>query len=392
MPPQTTSMPFTSLSDVVESALDYLGGTSDEQALRDCLRSAIQAYREVTNARTWTYLYTHGRVETDPSFLTGTISYIHSGGFYPRQVLLTGSTWPTNVGPGWQLRVGYVTHQVESRIDESIITLTQDVNPGMNLAAGTPFTLYHDEYLLPTDYISQDTTIFEGNFGGLRFSDPTDGLWWQRFVYSAGVPRFYTIMGSRSFPGRMILKIWPYPDQQKSLDFVYKRRPRDLVNYALTTGSVSVTAGSKVVTGNGVIFPQSLIGAIFRTGTSTAVPSSWLGLNPPTWETVVYDWTDASTLVMYDASPFSGQFKYLISDPIDVEQESMMTAVLRGTEKYLQIARNVQGKPDALIAFEMALKQAQAADSRSFQGRSMGEQKPRWVHPKYQPAVFFPTS
>lgn len=528
MPPQTTSLPFTTLSDLVEHALDYLGGTADDQANRDCLRSVQQAYREVTNSRTWSHLYTHGRVMTDAPYILGTMAYYHTGytfqgTVYPRAVVLTpvaatsylpqlaitdqipfpsstsspgqpvyGMQWPTSVGPGWQLRVSYVTAEVERLVSPYILTLTEDVSleysfdyqqvpivansgsitigtpisisfPSHGLTTGnkviienvtnvsgtllninnacsvatiaspspsnpttwtvtvvnpntftldgsvgsgtwdnvsgtwrrvptTTFTLYHDEYLLPTDYIKSDTAIFEGNFGGLTYSDPTDALWWQRFTYSAGTPRFYTLTGSRYYPGRHIIRFFPYPDLQKTIDFIYLRRPRDLLVKAQTTGSVSVTSGSTTVTANGFVFPLTCIGSIFRLGTTSTTPGSWLSPNPPTFETWIYDRINSTTIQLNDAPTVSGNYAYIISDPIDVEQESTLTAIMRGTEKYLCTARNIQGKPDPFMAFQEALRSAQAADSRSFQGRSMGAQRRRWIHPKYMPAAFFPGS
>lgn len=528
MPPQTTSLPFTTLSDLVEHALDYLGGTPDDQANRDCLRSVQQAYREVTNARTWSYLYTHGRVETEAPYNLGTIAYYHTGytfrgTVYPRAVVLTptsassylpqlavtdpipfpssttspnqpvyGMQWPLATGPGWQLRVSYVTAEVERLVSPYILTLTQDVNfeysfdyqpvpivaNGGSITIGTPitisfpnhglttgnqivvenvtnssgtllninnacsvatnaspspsnpttwtvtvvnsstftldssvgtgtwdgvsgtwrrvptttFTLYHDEYLLPSDYIKSDTAIFEGNFGGLIYTDPTDALWWQRFTYSAGIPRWYTLTGSRYFPGRQIIRFAPYPDLQKTIDFIYIRRPRDILIKAQTTGSVTVTSGSITVTANGFTFPPTCQGSILRLGTTSVSPGSWLSPNPPTFETWIYERISDTTISINDAPSVSGNYAYNISDPIDCEQESTLTAIMRGIEKYLCTARNIQGKPDPFMAFAEALRSAQAADSRSFQGRSMGAQRPRWVHPKYMPALFFPAS
>ena len=389
MPPQSTKMPFTTVSDLIEHGLDFLGGTADEQANRDCLRSVIQAYREVTNARVWSYLYTHGRVLTDAPFNLGTIAYDHTGGLQERLVTLTGSTWPSGVGPGWEMRVGVVVGEVEAVTDPTTLTLTQDVNFQTDIAAGSPYTLYHDLYLLPSDYVKSDTAIFEGNFGGLEYTDPTDALWFQRFIQSAGTPRLYTITGSRLFPGRMTIRFCPYPVHQKTIDFVYQRRPRDILIPALTTGSVTVTSGSITATANGFSFPATCQGSIFRIGTTSTVPGSWLSPNPPTLETWIYSRINASTVQLNDPSFVSGNYAYCISDPIDCEPQSTIMAIMRGLEKYLHIARNLQGKPDPFAAFDQALHFAQASDSRSYQGRTMGPQRSRRVPYKYHPAQFY---
>ena len=401
MPAQTTSIPFTSYSDLIEHALDYLGGTADNQALRDCMRSTIQSYRDVTNARTWTYLLTHGRIVTDPPSTTGQVSFTRAGmtvggTSYPRVLTLTGGVWPTpvlggTIGGGWQVLVGTATSQVETYIDPTHVTISQDVGPGADFGA-TSYTLYHDEYLLPTDFIKGDTPIYEGNFGGLEYRDFTEALWWQRFVFSAGTPRHYNITGSRLFPGRMIIRLYPYPTTSRTIDFVYQRRPRDLVLQELSQGSVTVTAGSPLVAANGFTVPAGCVGALFRLGTPQESPTSWLGINPPAFETHVDAVLDPQTLRTVDPAPTSGNLKYLLSDPIDVEQQSMIQPVLRGIEKYLQFSRNIQGKPDSAIAYEVALKAAEAADSRSYQGRAMGAGRGRSAPWKYFPANFWPSS
>lgn len=396
MPAQTTSIPFCSYSDLVEHALDYLGGTADNQALRDCMRSTIQAYRDVTNARLWTYLLTHGRIITDPPFTTGQVSYANAGltlggVFYPRVMTLSGATWPTpviggTIGGGWQILVGTATYQVETYIDPTDVTITQDVNPGASFGP-SGYTLYHDEYLLPTDFIKSDTLIYEGNYGGLEYRDFTEALWWQRFIFSAGTPTYYNITGSRLFPGRMIVRLYPYPTESRTIDFVYQRRPRDLVLQNLSQGSVTVAAGSPLVSANGFFVPTSCVGSLFRLGTPQDVPTSWLGTNPPSFETHVDAVVNPQTLRTVDPAPISGNIKYVLSDPIDVEQQSMIQPILRGIEKYLQFSRNIQGKPDSAIAYEVALKAAEAADSRSYQGRSMGPPLAKHTPYKYMPWI-----
>jgi hypothetical protein len=289
------------------------------------------------------------------------------------------------------LMVGTVAYQVESYIDPTHLTLTVDVNPLRDIPAGTPYTLYHDGYLLPADFSRQDTAIYEGNFGGLEYSDPTSYLWNQRFVQSAGTPQCYTIVGSRAYPGLLEARFFPFPVETRTIGFIYQRQPRTIQLQGLTTGTVSVTQNSTTVTANGFVFPSTCPGAILRLGTPQVAPGSWVSSNPPAFETFVQTWLDPQTAVVNDPSPFTGVYAYSLSDRLDVELGSMLQPILRGVEKYLQTARNVQGKPDAAIAYSMALKEAQAADSRSFQGRAMGGGRSRHTPWKYMPADFFPS-
>jgi hypothetical protein len=402
--PAIISVPqFMTFSDLIEHGLDYLGGTADEQATRDCARAARQAYNDLANARLWQYLMQQGQILTDPPSGAGTIAYNHGGlvvppstRTHPRCVTLSGAVWPVpaaggTVGPGWMLRVDTATYQVESYIDPTHLTLTIDVNPMRDIPAGTPYTLYHDGYLLPADFARQDTAIYEGNFGGLQYSDPTDYLWNQRYVLSAGTPRFYTVVGSRAYPGELEVRFWPYPTETRTIGFIYQRQPRTIQIQGLTDGTVSVTMGSTQVQANGFVFPSTCPGAILRLGTPQRAPDSWIGANPPSFETYIQDRLDPLSVVVNDPSPFTGTYAYVLSDRLDVELNSMLQPILRGVEKYLQTARNIQGKPDAAIAYSMALKEAQAADSRSFQGRCVGGGRSRRIPHKYMPADFWPS-
>lgn len=478
MPQTASSLNFTSYSDCIEHALDYLGGTADAQTMRDCIRSIVQAYRDVTNARTWTYLQTQGLILTDPPYAQGTVAYIQNGytpsygaPAIPRALVLSGAAWPvpalagTTVGPGWQVRLGTANYQVDSYVSPTVLTLSADDNPGHDLSYhpqsvqgvtnGQPTLIYapnhglatgaqviienfntnganttngtwtitvvdsndfslntsnssldspwdgfsgtwrsvptqtyilvHDEYLLPSDYIKQNTAIYESNFGGMSYADYNDYLWWQRYQFNASVPKYYTIVGSRNWPGRLSIYLWPYPIESRTIKWIYMRRPRDLHFPGLTTGTVTVTSGLTAVVGNGVAFPANCNGCLLRLGTPSNPPGSWISATPPTFETFIQNWNSATSLTMNDPSPYTGTFSYNMTDPIDVEQTSMLTPVLRGIEKYLQRARNIQGKPDASIDYEMALKTAEAADSRSYQGRAMGQHPARRVPYKYMP-------
>jgi hypothetical protein len=257
----------------------------------------------------------------------------------------------------------------------------------------TSYTLYQDDYLLPHDFIKSDTAIFEGNFGGLTYTDPTDQLWFQRFQYSSGTPRFYSIRGNRLHLGRLCVGFHPYPDIQKTIDFMYQRRPRGLKHECYGTGTVSVTANSMVVTGNGTTFDSSMQGSVLRIGTATEKPTSWIGEFPPVQELQISQVLSPTSLQVLE-TPIAGAVNvlYAISDPVDIETGAMQTAFLRGIEKQLAYARHMQDTAGIYAAYDQALREAMAADSRSYQGRAMGGMRPRWQAVKYMPASFFPTS
>ncbi len=475
------AIPLFTYQDAVQHALDYLGGTPDALALRDARRAVLAAYRELVNVRLWTYLVNHDRVLTQPPFHTGYVAYDNAT---RRLLFYQAGALPSWAGPLCKVRIGVVTSDVQQRIDDATLLLTQEVNPGFSLdyapvaitglvfntpilvvsmahgldtgdvvivegvlaalgvggtvqqpipaangvwtvtvvddntftldnssGAGlmltpwdglsgtwrapptTTYTLYQDDYLLPEDFIKSDTAIFEGNFGGLTYSDPSDQLWFQRFQYSSGTPRFYSIRGNQLHLGRLCIGFHPYPDIQKTIDFMYQRRPRTLRWECYSTGTVTITAGTASVTGVGTIFDSSMEGSVLRIGTATEKPTSWIGEFPPIQELQINEVVSPTKLQVLEAPIASAAGTlYAISDPVDIELGAMETAFHRGIEKQLGISRHLQDLAGIVALYDSALKEAMAADSRSYQGRAMGGSRPRWISPKYMPADFFPRS
>ncbi len=271
-----------------------------------------------------------------------------------------------------------------------------DGNSGTwRLAPSTPYTLYQDDYLLPEDFIKSDTALYEGNFGGLIFREPTEDLWYNRFTYSAGTPRFYTIRGNTLFLGRLTICFWPYPDIARTIDFIYQRRSRSLRWEAYTTGTVTLTDGSTTVIGNGTTFSSSMVGSVLRVGTRTIAPTSWVSTAPPIQELQIAEVVSETELRLLEAAQAATTVLYAISDPVDIEMGVMKTAFLRGVEKQIAIQRHMtfeRPQEDPRIQYDLALREAQAADSRSYQGRVMGAQRSRAVAAKYMPANFWPST
>jgi hypothetical protein len=395
-------MSFTTYEDVISHGFDYLGGNPSEQALRDCKRAALEAYRELINAHTWTCYYTHGRIITSGAFVgsdsgyedaevdfnaNATIQYQATGGTYPRQVTLSGATWPDWAGDGTYLRVGQVNARVAEMKSATILTLDDQVYFDGDLDAGTPFTLYRDTYLLPEDYISQDQAMFERNFGGMDYTHPKEWLYENRYVFAMGVPQFYTITGDKQYPGRLTFKLFPWPYESKSIDFVYKRRPRPLRIYKVVGGTapnfraggtVATSSGSNVITGTGTAFTPEMVGSVLRlANTGLIMPTSDVGDSPAAFESVIKTWVSATSLITDDApSQTSSSLAYTISDRVDIEEGAMLNAYFRCVEMHLGMNRTLKDKPSARLQYLEELNRAKAADSRSFQGRSVGIRRP----------------
>lgn len=369
------------LQDSIEHIVDYLGGNPGDQVQRDAKRAAFDALRDLANAHRWSYHYTHGRVLTSAPYATGTVSYDHTGGTYERMLTLTGGTWPDWVKYG-QIRIGSDSsavaggpiYEVDEMKSASIVTLDEQLNPGADIAAGTAFSLYRDAYILPSNFIAQDEGLYQDNFADMKFVHPRHWLRTSRYVYTAGVPRFFSIIGDHNGQGRMCLHVFPAPDASKSIDFVYQRRPGNLLIDSYSAGTVSVSAGSRAVTGSGVAWKSSMLKCSIRFSSDSTVPTSETGIAPFDFETTIIGITDSSNLILQDEAPSDySATAYVISSVVDIEPGAMLTAYKRGLEKQVSIGRVLKDKPSARALYDEAIASAKDADSRSFAGRKAGD-------------------
>lgn len=368
---------FTTFQDVVDHGLDYLGSNPTDQARRDVVRSILEAYRDMANAFNWTYLYTPGRLVTNSSYDStvagATLAYLDSTGTYPRQVTITGDVWPTWAGDG-VLRIGTVGYKVDQRISATVLTLDPIIKPSADIPALTPFLLYQDTYLLPEDFVAQDQALYEQNFGGMNYTHPREWLFENRYIFASGTPQFFTITGERKYPGRLVSRIFPWPFQQRTIDFVYKRRPRVLLTQSCSVGTISVSLGSNAVTGVGTAFTPKHVGSVIRFSGNSKPPTSLImGSNVAAFESTIAAFVSPTSIVITDPADTNYVASaYVASDPIDIEQGAMLNAFLRCVEKHIGMSRTLKDKPSAANQFLSALAEAKSADSRSFQGRAVG--------------------
>lgn len=390
--------------DAIEHALDYLGGNPSDQARRDCIRAVQNAYRELADAFTWSYLYKQGFFETTPTyppgaidvaspattpFPYGSISYVHSNGQYPNQILLTGGVWPDWADQGAYLRfanpppdentgtavMDFASFRVYKRWSNTILSLDPVINPGRDVPPGTSFVLYKDTFLLPEDYIAQDRAMFSIYPWTMEYVHPNTWLRETRYVFARGNPRTYTITGDDTYyPGRMVIRLYPWPIDQRSVTFMYKRRPRPLRLYRLSTGNVTGVAGSNILTSAQSIFTPKMVQSVVRLSlTPGQAPTGPIGSYPPDFESVIIRVDSPTSVELEDTLDVNyTNVPYTISDRVDIE-EVMRTAMLRGIEKQVGMSRVLKDKPNAAAQYDMALREAKCADSRSLMGRSAGD-------------------
>jgi hypothetical protein len=364
---------LTTWSDLIDHLVDWLGSSPGAEAHRDARRASLGGLRDLANAHRWSYFYGRGRVVTSAPYSAGTVSYDHTGGSSERLLTLSGGAWPSWAAQG-TVRVGEVGYDAATRLSDTQLTLSSTSNPGADLAAGTAYTLVRDTYPLPQDLISVGMLIRVGGVHPLAFEHPSTWLERQRVYTGPADPRTYCLRGSPDFLGQMALSLHPAPDQAYQLDFVYQRQPRQLRIDRHLDGAASCTAGSAAVTGSGTGWAARHVGTVVRFSRSAQNPvTGWAGGNPPAFERVVTAVASATSLTMDDVAPESlSGVKYQLSDPADVEEGAMMTALLRSIEYQMAHARRLRDRAQAEQDYTRALILAREADSRNFRDERVG--------------------
>ncbi len=370
------SRPLVTYSDLIAHILDYLGSNATQEAARDARRAALDAYRELSHAHRWMYYQSRGRVQTVAHYNTGTIAYDHTGGLYERMLTLTDGVWPTWAARGTVL-VDQVVYLVAERKSDTVVTLNIDSNPGLDVVAGTEYTIYQDTYPLPHDFLEMEQIYEARRTFWLEFGEPGEWMGLQTARLGPASPRMYTIMGHPDFYGCLGLFLWPPPDNIYYLDFVYHRRPRPLKLDQVDAGLVTTTSGSATVTGDGTAWTSSMAGSVLRfSATKQDLPTGPSGGNPAASERIITSVASATSLsvdsVLGDS--FSG-VKYLISDPVDIEEGAMFTALLRCCEQQTTIVRIMKNLAMAQGNYRDALILAREADARSYARRSPGPRR-----------------
>jgi hypothetical protein len=324
------------------------------------------AWREFPGLHRWTYHYTHGRVELVPSITAGTIQYDQA----TRVVTLTGATWPSWAAQA-SIRIGDIVSDVASVTDPTHLVLSLTVNPGVDFAAGTGYTLYQDQYLLPADFLAMDCSIAETWFGELEYVHPTAWLWSTRTALRIGPPRYYTLLPARNLPGRYALFFWPIPDRQQTMDFIYQRRLRGLRYDNITDGKVATSGAT--VNGTGTNFTADMVGSYIRVSANGNPPSNIDGSNPFFYESKIVAVASTTSLTTADAAPFDVTAAgYMIADPLDIEDGVMANCFAR--QAILHMAKDLRMKDRQLIESEAmeALIRAKEHDARNFSAQKAG--------------------
>lgn len=351
--------------DMLDRLIDYQGGNVGQGATRDAKRAIQDALRDLGSAHRWSYLMQELLFTTDAPQSTGTIAYTAS----TRQVTLTSSTWPSWAQYG-VIKIGDIHSRVYRAISSTVLELETNSASGTDVASGTSYVLYRDTYPFPQDFHQASLLIRSSGRECLTWVPPEQ---WQSYgsayVQSSGRPLACTYLGFPEGLNRMALQLSPYPTQAETLRTIYKRFPRNIVNWEYKTGTVAATGST--VTGTGTAFRSDMQGSVFRIGLNSAeYPSEFE--NPPLEEFRIVNVASGTSFTVDGtfSTTYSG-VKYALADPIDIDNVMMNCFVLCCFKKICE-QRTMQDKPNAQALFEFELKQAIGSDLRTMERKQVG--------------------
>lgn len=355
------------VADAIDHLIAFAVNNAKPSTVQKCREAVRAALRALALEHPWTYLLKHDRLTVTAPFSTGTVTYTHS----TRIVQLSAGSFPTWAARG-TIAFGGVAFECEALPNANQIRLTTTSNPSVDVAA-TNFALYRDVYLLPSDFMQGDRFYEHSTRKPLEYTGPADFFQQRRDQQLTGLPLFYTFLGDRDDPSRMMVRLTPFPSSATNLDFTYLRQPREPLFDRYEAGLLTTNASTSV-SSTGAAFTDAMAGAVLRVAFSGAPPAEESAAVQPQWfermalpypyvyERIIQGQTSGNALTVDEAIAALSNVKYLISDPIDIEPIVMRRAFLRCAEWQLGLLMKSEDVDRLEQAYQAELQRAVAAD------------------------------
>ena len=357
--------------DAVEHLLDIFDLDATDRNYRQCRRAVDETYRELPQRARWSYFDRRYTLETDAPYSTGTITFDLTGGTYERQLTLTGGTWPSWARFG-RIQMTDAIYDVQERVSDTVLILSSRTSPDADFTDQT-YSINRIEYNLPADcrrvlrVYSQERRymIPIATIDQIRDSNLVES--------TTSTPWKVGINGSSTIYGRQAIVFNPCPSDERHFDVWYEIAPRPLTIMRESMGTITVSSGSATVTGTGTEFTSAMEGSLLRISSSaTKEPTSPLGnrsdngaFNPAAHEARILRVSSSTSLLLETSvSSTYTDVKYVVSDPIEVEQTSMWTAFLRGAEYALSRMTNEKRLQERASDYVQAIRFAMEDDQR----------------------------
>lgn len=121
-------------------------------------------------------------------------------------------------------------------------------------------------YQAPPDYLwMKELTVTVGSVTYVVEEEESQEMWDRLNMVSrqSAVPNYFFVRPSFGYSGTEF-GIWPIPSAVNTMNLIYEATEKDLSQTQYTTGTITVTNGSAVVTGSGTTFTASMVGRYFQ--------------------------------------------------------------------------------------------------------------------------------
>lgn len=325
--------------DLVEHVLDMFDSPRSGRPLRMAKRACQEAMRELTHACQWSYYDTNYKFRTAANLTTGTVAYDHTGGAYENLLTLSGSTFPSNARL-YTIILSGAHYPISRYIDTTRVVLDPDQNPGADVAAGTTYTMYRASYPMPMDFVQMGRLYDRDNDKEIPLVGADRHLADLIYYYDTpDTPCRATLRNDGEYLNACSLLFSPPASSAINYEFHYQRRPKTLVVEKNSTGTMTVLTGTTAGVLVGGLLTSDCIGSVIRFGTAASEPTSILGSVDDTNVSPVH--TAVITAIVSDMVTFTIDnahtsdilaAKFTVSDPLDIDCGSMLTAVQRLAE------------------------------------------------------------
>lgn len=341
-------MPVRTYQDAVEHLTDHFDVDRAFRLQRNVRRAVEEAYRDLPQQGYWACFRRRAIINTVASQTTGTITYTHSS----RTVTLATTTFPSTAAK-YRIIIDSVHYDIESYTDSTHVVLPSTSNPGADVAAGTTYTLYRNEYPLPTTFRRSLGLVDVENQRPIPIITDAEEHSFQQLgtLGTPGTPVYAAIRNTGETTGGLSLVFNCPPNTAAAYDLQFDATPRAFVlSEKYSVGTATISSASTSLTGTGTAFPSNCAGCVLRLSVNASdEPTGPFGAqidgidvdNFYAFQTTVYSRDSATALTLVDAADaaYSG-VKYTLSDPIDIEDNAMLDAFLRIAEfKYARLAR-----------------------------------------------------
>lgn len=360
-------------NDLVEHVLDSHSVERTAKAnLRNARRSVIEAYRHLTTCYDWSLYVTRYVLATVASQSSSTVTFDYTGGAYERVLTLAAGTWPEWAAFG-KVIIADVHYDVEDRKSSTELTLTASSNPGADVAAGTSYTIYRSAYPLPVNFRNMQRLMDTAQQAAIPIVTDSQEQFSSQTVYrTPGTPLQAAIRGDNEYFGSLGIVFAPPPNAVRTFDILYNRSARDL-NIELYSAGTVTTSGA-TVTGVGTTFPEDCAGSIIRFSDSATAPTSVVGsaggASPVdnryyAQRTITARASTTSLTIDSGLTTNVAGKAYSISDPLDVEYQSMFGALKAMAEAEFYKFADRKNWPAYQAIADKKLVLAIEADSRA---------------------------